>query len=54
MKKNLKQKLLKIQFPTKNSVGARVCFSPEWSKGARKIVMFEIVKYTETGGGGTG
>ncbi len=43
MKKNLKQKLLRIQFRTKNSVGAHVYLSPEQSKGTQKITMFEII-----------
>ncbi len=43
MKKNLKQKLLRIQFPTKNSVGVHVYPSPVWSKEAREIIMFETV-----------
>ncbi len=41
-KEKLEQKLLRIQFPTKNSVGAHVYLSLEWSKRAWKIAMFEI------------
>ncbi len=41
-KKSFKWKLLRKQFSTKNSVGAHVYLSPEWSKGVWKIAMFEI------------
>ncbi len=49
LKKYFKLKVLRFQFPTKNSVSAHVCPPTEWSYGARKIAVFEILQCTEMG-----
>ncbi len=49
IKKFLKQNFLSIKFFTKKSVGAYVYLGQEWSSGASKIDMFEILWCTETG-----
>ncbi len=41
MKKNLMWKLLKIEFPTKNSAGTACLSPPVWGKGARKIACLK-------------
>ncbi len=43
MEKSVKQKLFRIKFPTKKSLGVCVYLPLEWIKGAQKIDMIEIL-----------
>ncbi len=43
MEKRFKLKLFRIKFSTKKSVGAYVYLPPEWSYGAPKTDVFEIL-----------
>ncbi len=49
IKKLFKQKLFRIKFRTKKSAGAHVYPPQEWSYGAPKIDMFQILCCTEMG-----